>query len=80
MTGPAGGVTIDGVPLADPIELLAVGQPEALSGSLTRAGGPIAQLGARFPAVKITVYAADGVTLPATERNLDPDARPPATI
>ena len=53
------------------------GQPEALSGSLTRAGGPIAQLAARYPDVVITVETVDRVTLPATERALSPTlARP----
>jgi hypothetical protein len=60
------------VALGDRIELLAVGQPEALSGSLTRAGGPIAQLGARFPEVPVSVFPVDAVTLPATDRDLAP--------
>jgi len=72
VTGPAGDLTVGGVSLRGPIELVAVGQPEALSGSLTRAGGPIAQLGARFPAVPINVLAEDRVTLPATDRDLTP--------
>lgn len=72
VTGPAGDLTVLGVPLADPIALTAVGQPEALSGSLTRAGGPIAQLGALYPEVTINVSALDSVTLPATDRDLSP--------
>ncbi len=72
VTGPAGDLTVAGVPLASPIEILAVGQPEALSGSLTRAGGQIAQLGARYPDVPISVGALDSVTLPASERDLNP--------
>jgi uncharacterized protein YlxW (UPF0749 family) len=72
VTGPAGDVTVGGVALGDRIELLAVGQPEALSGSLTRAGGPIAQLGARFPEVPVSVFPVDAVTLPATDRDLAP--------
>jgi uncharacterized protein YlxW (UPF0749 family) len=72
VTGPAGSITVGGVTPQEPLELLAVGQPEALSGSLTRAGGPIAQLGAQYPAVVITVLAMDSVTLPATDRDLTP--------
>lgn len=72
VTGPAGDLTVGGVPLLGDIELLAVGQPEALSGSLTRAGGPIAQLGARFPGVPISVLPEDNVLLPATDRDLTP--------
>ena len=48
------------------------GQPQTLAGSLTRAGGPIAQLAARYPDVVITVSAEDLVSLPATERTLAP--------
>jgi uncharacterized protein YlxW (UPF0749 family) len=72
ITGPAGDLTVSGVPISGDIELIAVGQPEALSGSLTRAGGPIAQLGARFPDVPISVLPDDSVVLPATDRDLMP--------
>lgn len=72
VAGPAGGLTVGGVPLAGPIELLAVGQPETLAGSLTRAGGPIAQLAARYPEATLTVEGQDLVQVPATDRNLAP--------
>jgi uncharacterized protein YlxW (UPF0749 family) len=76
-TGPAGTVVVRGVPLGDPVELTAVGQPQVLAGSLGRAGGPIAQLSARFPDVAIGVVAVDLVTVPATDRDLTPRlARP----
>ena len=63
--GPAGSLTVAGVPLADPLEILAVGQPETLAGSLARAGGPIAQLAARTRTSPITVNEADLVDHPA---------------
>lgn len=72
VTGPAGAITIDGVPPTGPIVVLAVGQPETLTGSLTRAGGLIAQLGAQYPDATISVSAMDLVALPATERDLNP--------
>ena len=76
-TGPAGTVVVRGVPLGDPVEITAVGQPQVLAGSLGRAGGPIAQLSARFPDVAIGVVAVDLVTVPATDRDLTPRlARP----
>ena len=76
-TGPEGAVVVRGVPLGDPVELTAVGQPQVLAGSLGRAGGPIAQLNARFPDVTIAVVAVDLVTVPATDRDLTPQlARP----
>ena len=76
-TGPAGAVVVRGVPLGDPVVLSAVGQPQVLAGSLGRAGGPIAQLNARFPEVTVSVVAVDLVTVPATDRDLTPRlARP----
>ena len=71
-TGPAGAVVVRGVPLVDPLVLSAVGQPQVLAGSLGRAGGPIAQLNARFPEVTVSVVAVDLVTVPATDRDLTP--------
>lgn len=70
--GPAGSLTIGGVLPRVPLELMAIGQPETLSGSLTRAGGLLAQLGVRFPDVTISVVAMDSLTLPASARDLNP--------
>jgi uncharacterized protein YlxW (UPF0749 family) len=76
-SGPAGSVTVGGVGLPEPVDILAVGQPEAMSGSLTRAGGPIALLAAQYPEVVVTVNVADRLDLPATDRDLSPRlARP----
>jgi len=72
-TGPAGAVVVRGAPLGDPVVLTAVGQPQVLAGSVGRAGGPIAQLSARFPDVVISVVAVDLVTVPATDRDLTPE-------
>ena len=76
-SGADGEARIAGAAITNPAEIIAVGQPEALSGSLTRAGGPIALLAARYPDVVVTVETVDRVTLPATERSLSPTlARP----
>jgi uncharacterized protein YlxW (UPF0749 family) len=72
VSGPAGGATIAGLAVPVPFEITAVGQPETLTGSLTRAGGPIAQLAAAHPDVLVTVTAADVLALPATDRDLVP--------
>ena len=77
VTGPAGNLLVTGIPLADPVEILALGEPEVLSGSLTRAGGPIAQFAARYPDVVISVAGADRLTLPATDRDLNPELGKP---
>jgi uncharacterized protein YlxW (UPF0749 family) len=72
VAGPADALMVAGVPLSGELEILAVGQPESLAGSLARAGGPIAQLAARYPDVAITVNDADLVKVPATDRDLNP--------
>ena len=69
---PADSLVLSGIPLASPVEILAIGQPESLAGSLARAGGPIAQLAARYPDVAITVNGSDFVSVPPTDRNLYP--------
>ena len=72
VSGPAGALSAGGTALSTPLELLAVGKPEVLSGSLTRSGGPIAQLAAQYPTVTITVTTADSVVIPASDRDLSP--------
>jgi uncharacterized protein YlxW (UPF0749 family) len=70
--GAAGAVTVEGVPLADPFELRAIGAPDKLTGSLTRSGGIIAQLAATLPDVVVEVTPLDRVDVPATDRELVP--------
>jgi len=77
VTGPAGDLVISGVALDDPVVILAVGQSQTLSGTLTRAGGPIAQLAAQYPEAVITVDAADRIELPETRRDLEPELGSP---
>ena len=70
--GDATTLSLAGSPLVAPLEVLAVGQPETLAGSLTRAGGLIAQMAAQYPQVTIDVSGQDLVAVPATARNLTP--------
>jgi uncharacterized protein YlxW (UPF0749 family) len=72
VSGPEGNLVAGGDPLATPLQILAVGQPETLGGSLTRAGGPIARLGSRYPEVVVTVNVEDRLDLPPTTRDLGP--------
>ncbi len=72
VTGPEGSMVIAGVPLSSPIEVTAIGDSQTLAGSLSRAGGPVAQLAARFPEVSVAVEALDSLTIPATNRDLAP--------
>jgi uncharacterized protein YlxW (UPF0749 family) len=70
--GDASTLVLGGSPLVAPLEILAVGQSETLAGSLTRAGGPIAQLSATYPEVTLSVSGQDLVKINATQRSLAP--------
>jgi uncharacterized protein YlxW (UPF0749 family) len=73
VTGPPGGAEVDGVALGDMFELMAIGAPDKLTGSLTRSGGVIAQLAATQQDVVVTVTPVDRLELPATTRTLVPE-------
>ena len=70
--GVPGSLSVVGVPLADPAVVLAVGQPDTLAGSLSRAGGLVAQVAARYPDAAVTVDSLDLVIVPPTDRDLTP--------
>jgi uncharacterized protein YlxW (UPF0749 family) len=72
VAGPPGQLSIDNDALGDPFEVAAIGNAETLVGSLTRAGGIIAQLAATWPDAQITVTPVGNVQLPATTRSLAP--------
>lgn len=77
VSGEPGAVQVGGVPIENPMVIRVIGQPETITGSLTRIGGPVAQLGARFPDVLVTVQPEERLELPASDRDLMPDlARP----
>jgi len=71
-TGPENAVLVGGLPLVDPVRITAIGAPQVLAGSLSRAGGPIAQLTARFPGVDVSVTTQDLLRVPATDHDLAP--------
>ena len=72
IAGRAGALEVGGHELDDPFELVAIGSPETLTGSLTRAGGPIAQLAATFPSVFVEVVPAEELVVPPADRPLAP--------
>ena len=72
VSGPPGELAVDDQPLDDPFEITVIGSKEALTGSLTRTGGIIAQLAATNPAVSVTVTPLDNLRLPPTKRDLTP--------
>jgi uncharacterized protein YlxW (UPF0749 family) len=72
VAGPAGQLSVGNTSLLDPLEVTAIGNAETLVGTLTRAGGIIAQLAATDPSAVITVTPVNSLTLPATSRSLAP--------
>jgi len=74
ISGPPGSLDVDGYILGDPFRIRAIGRPETLVGSLTRAGGIIAQLAATDPEATLDVAPVDEpMLLPASKRTLVPD-------
>lgn len=71
--GGPGSVSVDDTALGDPFTVRAIGNPTSLTGSLTRAGGLIAQVAATHPDATIEVEESAALTLPATARDLVPD-------
>jgi uncharacterized protein YlxW (UPF0749 family) len=72
VAGPPGGLSIENTPLSDPFDIRAIGSKEALTGSLTRIGGIVAQLSATYPSVVVTVTPVDTLVLPPTTNSLQP--------
>lgn len=77
VTGPAGQLSVGTAAygqttLSVPFEIDAVGDSQVLTGSLTRAGGIVAQLAATFPDAPVTVTPVDRMVVAATTRSLVP--------
>lgn len=72
VAGPVGALSVENSSLAASFEIRAIGSPQILTGSLTRAGGIIAQLSVAFPNVTLSVTPLDLVSIPATKRDLLP--------
>lgn len=72
VAGAPGALSVDNTALSDGFEVTALGNPSTLTGSLTRAGGIVAQLAATYPQVQITVVPVDVIEVPATTRDLMP--------
>ena len=72
VAGPVGALSVENSALGASFEIRAIGSPQILTGSLTRAGGIIAQLAVAFPSLTVSVTPLDAVAIPATERDLSP--------
>jgi len=70
--GQAGALSVENAALGDTFQISALGNSATLTGSLTRAGGIVAQLAATFPDCQVTVMPVDVVDIPAATRNLVP--------
>jgi uncharacterized protein YlxW (UPF0749 family) len=77
VAGAPGGLSIENTALGDSFEIRAVGSPQILTGTLTRTGGVIAQIGATYPEATVNVTPVDHVAIPATTRDLIPDDATP---
>jgi uncharacterized protein YlxW (UPF0749 family) len=74
VSGPPGSLDVDGYIVGDPFRIRAIGKPETLVGSLTRAGGIIAELAATDPEATLDVAPTEEpMLLPASRRDLVPD-------
>jgi uncharacterized protein YlxW (UPF0749 family) len=77
VAGTPGGLSLENQALGDAFEIRAIGSPQILTGTLTRTGGVIAQVGTTYPATRLTVTPIESMTLPASERSSPPTyARP----
>ncbi len=72
VAGPPGALSVENTALGDRITVGAIGNPQALTGALTRAGGIVAQLQATYEGVTVEVTPVDALELPATVRTLVP--------
>jgi uncharacterized protein YlxW (UPF0749 family) len=77
VAGGPGELSVENRPIGDAFEIRVIGSPQILTGTLTRTGGVIAQVGAAYPAARLTVTPVDRLTLPATERTLVPSYSQP---
>jgi uncharacterized protein YlxW (UPF0749 family) len=72
VAGMTGSLSLESTELGPRVEVLAIGNPAALTGGLTRAGGLAAQLQARYAEVQVEVTPLDEVSVPAADRPLGP--------
>ncbi len=73
VAGGPGSTSLENTLLPNPFIVSAIGDSETLTGSLTRAGGIVAQLTATFPDVALLVSPVARIVLPATTRDLVPN-------
>ena len=75
--GSPGSLSVENTLLSDPLKVLAIGNAATMTGTLTRAGGLVAQELATNPGLGIEVTPADLLDVPATTRDLVPQVAQP---
>ncbi len=75
--GSPGSLSVENTLLSDPLKVLAIGNAATMTGTLTRAGGLVAQELATNPGLGIEVTPADLLDVPATTRDLVPHVAQP---
>jgi len=75
--GAPGAVSVEDTLLVDPLEVVAIGNAATITGTLTRAGGLVAQELATNAGLGIEVTPADRLLVPATVRDLAPRVAKP---
>jgi uncharacterized protein YlxW (UPF0749 family) len=72
VAGAPGSLSVENEAIGDAFEIRAIGSPQILTGTLTRTGGVIAQVGATYPEAQLTVTPVEMLSVPATDRTLVP--------
>ena len=68
VAGTPGALSVENQAIGDAFEIRAIGSPQILTGTLTRTGGVIAQVGTTYPLARLTVTPIESMTLPASDR------------
>jgi uncharacterized protein YlxW (UPF0749 family) len=72
VAGTPGELSVENEAIGDAFEIRAIGSPQILTGTLTRTGGVIAQVGTTYPTARLTVTPIETMTLPASDRTAPP--------
>jgi len=75
--GAPGALSVEDTLLGDPLEVIAIGNSATMTGTLTRAGGLVAQELATNPGLGIEVTPSDRLLVPATARDIAPRVAKP---
>jgi uncharacterized protein YlxW (UPF0749 family) len=71
-TGDPGSIAVDGRALGNAFSVTAIGDKDALAGTLVRPGGVVSFFAATYPEVTVVVTPTDEVDVPGTTRTLAP--------